>query len=216
MEAADWAAWVAALTGIAALVVSVLAYVRSGTSISEAKRSADQAERSADHAGEAVEEARQLREIEADRRKEERQRRHDDLAPRVPEEFEVEFVPNSLRGDGYGDLFVTLTANDRSYRARAFAQQGASSTERSLGTLVVEARQTVRLHLEPWHAEQQEPVTDVVVLKFWPPVEGPDGTSVWECGCGRPGGAVMDGAGHWERRVKVSYSPGPDPWAAYT
>lgn len=183
---------VGAVTGIAGLVVSIVSirYVKRSTA----------------HAGESAVESRRLREIEADRRVEEKERRHEDLAPNLPGELELEFRANERLGGGHGSLFGAITL-PRGHRVKAEALMvGGSRSELSLG-MVTAADREVGFQVEPWHPEQEKPRTEEIVFRFWPPVEGADDVPAWGCGCGRPTGEGMDGPGHWERRVTVSYQP---------
>lgn len=213
MDAADVVsigiAAVAAVTGIAALVVAVLSYNRSKDSIREAKRSADQAERSADHAGEAVvearrsaDEAKRMREVDEDRRRQEREQRHEQLAPGLPVEINAEFRENERLGGGQGSLFGAVTV-PRGYRVKAEAVMGRSRTELGLSMVAAPGRE-IEFQIEPWHPDQEAARTGEVLFRFWPPLEGDD-VSTWGCGCGRPTGETLDGPGHWEQRVKVNY-----------
>lgn len=213
MDAADWIslsiAAVAAATGIAALVVAVLSYNRSKDSIEQAKRSADQAERSADHAGDAVVEARRsadeaerMREIEAGRRADEKELRHEKLAPELPAEMEA-VLGGRFLAPGGGELYGSIEVS-RTYRVTAFGRAGASETPLAFPA-TTRPNEEMRFVIEPWPPARTRPSFEEIVFRFWPPVEGVDQGDMWSCNCGRPGGETMDGAGHWERRVKVNY-----------
>lgn len=183
MDTSDWIA-------LAAFVVAVAAAVFARQAVVQARRSADEAARS--------------NEIDEDRRREEREKRHEDLAPEMPGEIDASFRPNRRLGGGHGSLFGTIKV-PRGYRVKAEAVTTARSrTELSLGMVVPPDRE-VEFQIEPWHPEQGAPRTEEIVFRFWPPVEGADDVPSWSCGCGRPGGATLDGAGHWERRVKVTF-----------
>lgn len=201
MDSSDWIALVA-------LVVSI---VSGGAAIKYARRSAVEAKRSADHAGESVvearrsaDEAKRMRELEEDRRREERERRHEDLAPVLPGEIDAAFKPNQRLGGGHGSLFGTIKL-PRGYRVRAEAVTASgSSAELSLGMVVPPDRE-VEFQIEPRHPDQPAPRTEEIVFRFWPPVGDSDGVPGWSCECGRPTGGTLEGAGHWERRVKVNF-----------
>lgn len=187
MEASDWIA-------LAALVVAAAGFGVSVWAIVYARRSAQASRDSAD-------EARRLREIEADRRADEKEHRHEQLAPDLPAEIEAEL--GGAWSAGQGTLFGSIRV-DRAYRVRAFGRAGESLTPLSLPS-VAPAGERVRFAIEAWASGRREPNIKEVVFKFWPPVDGADQTSAWNCGCGRPTGETMDGPGHWERRVRVGY-----------
>jgi hypothetical protein len=189
MGTSDLIALAALMVAAAGLGLSVWALVYSRRSAAASRDSADEAKR--------------LREIEAERRAEERERRHEELGPVLPGQIEAEFRENRRLGGGHGSLFGAITL-PRGYRVKAEARIGRSRTELSLGMVVAPGRE-VEFQIEPWHPEQEKPRTDEIVFRFWPPVEGADDVSAWACGCGRPSGEAMDGPGHWEQRVKVSY-----------
>ncbi|MEO3786962.1 hypothetical protein ABGB12_26870 [Actinocorallia sp. B10E7] len=62
----------------------------------------------------------------------------------------------------------------------------------------------MRLHIEHWPTGREEPKTQEVLFKFWPPLEADD-ADPWSCHCDKPTGETMDGPGHWEQRVQVEY-----------
>lgn len=196
LDASDWIA----------VIAVVVAVVSGGAAIKYARKSAVQAERSADHAGDAVIEARraadeaaQMRAIETDRRADEKERWHHECEPVLPGEIDA-----SVRGSGdtaalYGEITVA-----RVYRVRAEAVSGASRIQLSLD-MVTKPDQPIEFMIERRPQGKTTVDTEEIVFSFWPPVEGADGTGLWRCDCGRPGGGTMVGPGHWERRVKVSF-----------
>lgn len=189
MEASDWIALAALVVAAAGFVVAVWAIVYSRRSSQASRDSAD--------------EARRLREIEADRRTDEKERRHEEVAPDLPPEIEAELVGAHVAG--HVSLFGAIRM-DRAYRVRAYGRVEASLVPLSLPSVLPGRGELVRFAIEHWTDGQEEPRTAEIMFKFWPPVDGVDRGEVWSCGCGRPGGETLEGPGHWERRVKVSFS----------
>lgn len=186
MDASDWIA-------LGAFGVSLASFVVAGIAIVYSRRAAQAARDSAD-------EDRRLREIEADRRVDEKEHRHESLAPDLPGEIQGALRP---RTGGDGAMYGAVEVN-RAYRVRAFGRAGMSLEEITLPT-VTPVNEPMEFMIERWAPGRREPAVKEVVFKFWPPVEGADETSAWSCGCGRPTGETMDGPGHWEHRVLVSY-----------
>jgi hypothetical protein len=197
MDTSDWIA-------VAAVVVAVVAAGISAYAIRYARQSAVHAGASVVEARRSADEAAKMRELDEDRRREERERRHEELAPDLPGEIDASFRPNQRLGGGHGSLFGTIKL-PRGYRVKAEAIATAGSrTELSLGMLVPPDRE-VEFQIEPRHPDQQELRMEEILFRFWPPVEGVDEVPSWSCECGRPTGGTLEGAGHWERRVKVTF-----------
>jgi hypothetical protein len=198
MDSSDWIA-------VAAVVVSV---VSGGAAVWYARRSVAEATRSADHAGASVVEARRsadeaakMRELDEGRRAEEKERWHHDHEPDLPGEIEAKF-----RRGGPGDagaLHGEITV-PRLYRVRADAVSGLASTQIALDG-VTKPGQAMSFMIERWSPGKARADTEEIVFRFWPPVEGVDGSGVWACNCGRPGQEAPSEPAHWERRVKVTY-----------
>jgi hypothetical protein len=142
-----------------------------------------------------------MRELEEGRRVEEKERWHRDHEPELPGEI------NSKRrvgeGGDPGGLYGEITV-PRVYRVRADAVSGPMSRQIALDG-VTKAGQSLEFMIEQWVPGQTKPETEEIVFRFWPPVEGTDGTGVWTCACGRAAQEAGDGPAHWERRVKVKY-----------
>lgn len=151
------------------------------------------------HARESAEEAAKLTAIEQERRAEERERRHEDLAPQLPGEIVMELRDGRATQSLFGAITVT-----RSYRVQAEAlfRSGGKSL---LGMpAVLRPHQRVEFEVEKWPAGATQPKTEAVKFRFWPPIEGDD-VDTWACPCSKPTGESLDGPGHWECTVPVTY-----------
>lgn len=189
MDTSDWIALAAVVVSVTSVVVAVIA-------ILYARRSANSARQSAD-------EAMRMREIEEDRRREERERWHHECEPDLPGEVDAAYRPSGGRGSEDGALHGSITV-PRVYRVQADAVSGQSRRQIAL-EMLTKPNQPIEFMIERWPRGKTAVDTEEVVFRFWPPIEGADGTGLWTCECGRPGGGRLDGDGHWERRVKVNY-----------
>lgn len=191
MNASDWISLAALVVAVPGATVGVLSYRYTKKAAASAAQSAD--------------EAAALGAIEADRRAEEKERWHHELGPTPPGEFVAEL----FKGMPTDSLISTITVQ-RGYRVQALAvRDHGNITGAGLGNVLHPNREE-RFHFEQWPPGSKQPVTKEIWIRFWPPLPG-DGVDVWTCPCGKPTGESLEGEGHWEWRVKVTYDPPTPP-----
>lgn len=130
---------------------------------------------------------------------------HRRLGPVPPSEIELRFKPNPSIGGGHGALFAKIIVPN-GYRAAAVAVLDNGAHVTTGLTSILRPNQPQEFEVEKWHADQVDPKTVNLWVRFWPPLE-PDGLEMWDCACGRPRGESIDGGGHWEWKVPVRYEP---------
>lgn len=162
--------------------------------------SAAASQESAEASRRSAEEAAKITVIETARRAEERQRLHDDLGPKPPGEIAAELHKGSATDSLFGSITVP-----RGYRVIADALYVSGGSTRVALTSIIHPNRREDFQIEPWPPGSKHPVTKEIKFRFWPPLEV-DNLDTWTCPCGRPTGESMNGPGHWEWTVPVSYT----------
>lgn len=163
------------------------------------------------YARKSANEAAKLAQIEDARRRDELEIRHTALAPGIPNGIFAEVEPSSLGNDSLFGHFAVDAPRD--YRVRAQAWNGTSYTPIALDLLIRGGHQ-LRVHVEHWPDDRNEPQTKEIHFRFWPPLEGDD-TSPWTCPCHRPAVETAVGVSHWELRVPITFKPPVKPIASW-
>jgi hypothetical protein len=206
--AAGWTEIGTLFTGVAALLISVIALVVAIWTGKHNRRNADATEssavaaedsaassaRSADAAEQAVASANEMVGIE-------RKRQHDMYRPTRLDSSGFELVRNERSGQQ--DLFFVFNL-PRSYRVLADKVQRNARTALGVDRLV-RGGSTARVHVETLLPGREKPLAGELHLRFWPPSPEVDKVEVWTCPCGLP---TEEGeVAHWEWNVTVVSPP---------
>ncbi|MGN9804471.1 hypothetical protein [Micromonospora sp. L32] len=186
----QWPDVVGAVGGIVGVVAAVGVGIPA---VVAARRSARAGEESAQAAKDAARGAADVARIE-------RAREHARLAPPAPPEIKAEIEDHPRLGADGAGLFGSITV-PRDYRVKAEAVSGNARSPISLPLLLRAG--THSFEIEKWPRGREEPQTEFVLVRFWPPAEV-DEVEHWTCPCDRPI-ADGDGPGHWEWRVPLDY-----------
>ncbi|MFB9880969.1 hypothetical protein ACFFMN_23775 [Planobispora siamensis] len=191
-EAETWVAAASAVIALGSLLYNVGMKKAARQSAAASERSATASERSAAASEKSAADASVVVEMSV-------ARRHEELGLPQPVELQLEVKTGGLNGRW---LAGTITL-PRRYRVQAEARWGCFfSTHLHLPDFA-EGRQ--EFFIEHWKDVQETPVTDLVVIRLWPPVDG-DEPNPWSCPCGGPTGETLSGPGHWEVRIPIDYT----------
>lgn len=132
------------MSGVAGVVVAILAKRDAGQSARAASRSAD--------------EAVAVTRLGLDKR-------HEELQPEAPGEIVAEARDGAL----FGTIIVR-----RDYRFRAVAVLNERATQDVAAPLLIRANQPLSFQIENWPAGAETPKTREIRFRFWPSIAGAD------------------------------------------